>query len=63
MLCYAVWDSSHQFCYTVSRSSLQALTHDLAQVTSCSAAPSSAAHFKLFPYCLAWLLSCLAHTA
>ena len=36
MLCYAVWDSSHQV-----------LLHRLAQLTSCSATPSSAAHLKL----------------
>ena len=35
--------------------------HRLAQLTSCSAIPSNAAHFKLFPYCLAWLLSFCPH--
>ena len=62
MLCYAVWDSSHQV-----------MLHRLAQLISSSATLSCAAHlmlgntvyaahFKLFPYCLAWLISGSAHT-
>ena len=49
MLCYAVWDISHQV-----------LLHRLAQPTSSSATPSSMAHLKLCPHHLVQLISSYA---